>query len=164
MGERMRTRAALLFCCMLFVGAAVGCGGDAEPTVPTKVPPPEGASAKVTVFLLKGEEASAAARNVASAVATAGLALNELLRGPTPEERQQGFTTAIPAGTLLNSFSVEGGVAKADFSKELAEGGGSARIQAIMDQVNRTVLGNDATVKSVVITVNGVPAEESLQP
>jgi hypothetical protein len=43
-------------------------------------------------------------------------------------------------------------------------GGGSARVQAIVSQVDNTVLNNDKTVSAVDITVDGVPAEEVLQP
>lgn len=164
MGERIRNVVALLFCCILLTGAAVGCGGKAGPTVPNNATLPVSAGTKVTLYFLRGEVASAVVRTIAGATSTAGLALNELLRGPTPDEQQQGLTTAIPDGTLLNSFSVEGGVAKVDFSKELAVGGGSARIQAIMNQINQTVLANDPNVKTVEVTVAGVPAEQSLQP
>lgn len=163
MGRQARVLAAFLLCGIVLASVFAGCGGEPEPTLPVRVPPPEDTSARVTIYLLEGEEPTAAERTVAGAP-SAGLALNELMRGPTPQEEEQGLTTAIPPGTQLNSFTVEGGVAKADFSKEMASGGGSARIQAIITQVGRTVTANDPSVTSVLITVDGVPAEEALQP
>lgn len=164
MGRQAKVMAVFILCGIVLAGVFAGCGGEPEPTLPVDVPPPRDTGARVTIYLLKGEEPTAAERTVAGAAPSAGLALNELMRGPTPEEEEQGLTTAIPAGTQLNSFTVDGGVAKADFSKEMAFGGGSARIQAIITQVGRTVTTNDPSATSVLITVDGVPAEEALQP
>ena len=59
----------------------------------------------------------------------------------------------------------EGGTAIADFSKEiLGYGGGSARVQEIMAQIDNTVTSNDSSVKNVSVTVEGKPSEETLQP
>jgi spore germination protein GerM len=146
--------------------AVAGCGGKSavketsRETAPATTP---STAATVTVFLLKGETVTAVSRKVSKAGAE--VALTEMLKGPTGAEAQQGFATAIPNGTRLLSYRVEGGKATADFSGELKNyGGGSARVQGIVDQITRTVTSNDKGVTSVEIEIAGVPAEESLQP
>jgi hypothetical protein len=46
----------------------------------------------------------------------AGEALQELIAGPTEEERSRGITTAFPADVKLRSLRMEGGNAFIDFS------------------------------------------------
>jgi hypothetical protein len=104
-------------------------------------------------------------------------ALSELLWGVGPRNFA-GFTTAIPspqevldyAGrqtdwgprVRLRKLTIVDGVATADFSKELAAyGGGSARVNAIQEQVTLT-LKQFPSVKEVRILVGGKP--DALQP
>jgi spore germination protein GerM len=145
---------------------AAGCGKKPEvaQTTPGTSPGTMPSSNKtVSVFFLKGDVISQVSRAASQAGVTEALA--ELLNGPTDAEKQEGLATAIPAGTRLISFKVENGQATVDFSSELKNnGGGSASVQAIINQVTNTVTSNDPEVKSVEITVAGVPAEESLQP
>jgi hypothetical protein len=62
-------------------------------------------------------------------------------------------------------LKVGNGTANADFSSEIRNyGGGSARVQAIMDQIQNTIMANDDSVKTVVVTVDGVSSDEALQP
>jgi len=93
-------------------------------------------------------------RSIPQTQALATIALQRLLAGPTSEERAQGYSSQIPAGTRLNKVSVASGVATADFSQELATAAGACRVQAIRAQIERT-LKQFSTVKSVVITANG---------
>jgi spore germination protein GerM len=89
-----------------------------------------------------------------------------------------GFTTALPspeevlnyAGrqsdwgprVRLRKLTIVDGVATADFSKEMAAyGGGSARVNAIQEQVTLT-LKQFPSVKEVRILVDGKP--DALQP
>lgn len=154
--------------------ALAGCGGDGsagntgEPvedsrpadTQPSSAPPKE---ATVEVFFIKGEEPSGYEREVKTGGAQS--ALYELLKGPTAAEEGEGAASLIPEGTRLNSYVVEGDNAAVDFSSEIkGYGGGSAAVMAITEQITRTVLTNDSSVTSVSITVDGVPAEEALQP
>ncbi|HEY5531947.1 MAG TPA: GerMN domain-containing protein, partial [Candidatus Anoxymicrobiaceae bacterium] len=117
----------------------------------------------VSMFFLKGEVFTKVTRPSTKPGPEAGLI--ELLKGPSASEKQQGLLTAIPSGVTLLRYSSQNGQAKVDLSKELENyGGGSAKVQAIVNQINNTVMSNDSTVKSVSITVAGVPAEEVLQP
>ena len=146
------------------VVAGCGAGGGSPATIPATSPKTT-PSAKTTlsVFFMKGEVATQVMRQAENPTVQA--ALNDMLQGPNEAEKEKGFTTAIPAGTKLQAYSVSGGRATADFSKEILNyGGGSARVQAIVSQVDNTVLNNDKTVSAVDITVDGVPAEEVLQP
>ena len=103
--------------------------------------------------------------------------LQELLWGPTPGNLAD-FRTAIPTPeevlsfpgrgpdwgprVTLKSLTIENGIATADFSKEmLAYGGGSARVNAITEQINQT-LKQFTTVQQVVIQVDG--KADQLQP
>lgn len=53
-------------------------------------------------------------------------ALNELLAGPTTEERGRGLSTSIPPATRLRAVQVGNGVVRADFTRHVEAGGGSA--------------------------------------
>jgi germination protein M len=142
------------------VTSTVATTPSIQSSSPAGTPP---AQNTVAVFLLKDEKAFQV--NRVAAGAGAAVALAELLKGPVGAEKQEGMTTAIPEGTRLISYRVENGKATADFSGELKNyGGGSARVQAIINQITSTVTSNDKTAKSVQITIEGVPAEESLQP
>lgn len=152
------------------VMAAAGCGSSPEPgarapgtdavvrTSPTDAGPPS-----VTLFFYEGEELVEVIRS--APVDGAELALRMMLDGPTADEAARGLASAVPEGTELNSFTSEGGTAAVDFSEEMSRfGGGAAWVQAIMTQVEKTVKANDASVRTVRITVEGVPAEEAIQP
>lgn len=90
-------------------------------------------------------------------------AINEMLKGPSTEEGEIA-TNAVPLGTKLLNLTIENGIARATFSKELQNyGGGSCSVFAIRAQIEKT-LKQFSTVNSVEISVEGVPQEEVLQP
>ena len=95
--------------------------------------------------------------------ADARRALDLLVEGPTESEIGEfGVLDAIPAGTMVRSLTIAGGVATADFTSEiLAFGGGSANVIAITGAIERTLLAQ-AGVASVVILVDGKP--DAIQP
>ncbi|MDD5447597.1 MAG: GerMN domain-containing protein [Actinomycetota bacterium] len=163
------TRLGLL---LILIGGAlfsIGCGEEAEKS-PGEVPSSKESRQETTkevvsvrIYLLKGEslfpvDRESDKKDPASAIA-------KLLEGPTEEEREEGLTTAIPDGTKLNSYSVENGVARLDFSSRLLEyGGGSAMVESITNQIMKTVIDNGSGIEEVKITVDGVPSQEALQP
>jgi spore germination protein GerM len=157
----------------IVVVVSAGCGGNkssntgsSQPTGKSQANSTQGtqpAEITVSMFFLKGEVFTKVTRPSTKPGPEAGLI--ELLKGPSASEKQQGLLTAIPSGVTLLRYSSQNGQAKVDLSKELENyGGGSAKVQAIVNQINNTVMSNDSTVKSVSITVAGVPAEEVLQP
>ena len=87
--------------------------------------------------------------------------LHKLLEGPTNEEKEQGYTTAISEEVTLNSFHSENGIAYADFSEEL-DASGSATVTMIRDQIEKTLLQFE-DIDEVVISIKG-ETEEILQP
>ena len=96
-----------------------------------------------------------------SAVARA--ALEELLKGPTAEEKAKGFFTSINSGVKIEKLTVENGVAKVEFNEQLEfQVGGSCRVSAIRWQIIET-LRQFPAVKDVVISING-RTEDILQP
>lgn len=98
-------------------------------------------------------------REIPRTPAPARAALEALLAGPITG----GISTAIPEGAELKSITVEDGVARADFNEKLQQGvAGSARVTAIREQIERTLLQFD-TIDEVVITIEG-ESEGILQP
>jgi len=102
-------------------------------------------------------------REVAKTSAVARAALTELLKGVSEQEKSQGFFTSINEGVIIQSLSIENGVANVDFDEQLEyQMGGSCRVSAIRAQIIET-LKQFPTVKEVVISVNG-RTEDILQP
>lgn len=108
----------------------------------------------------------------------ASAALRELLNGPA-DGNLAGAGTALPSVSEILTYggrqpgwgyevkllklTIENGVATANFSPELqAYGGGSARVQAIRQQIERT-LKQFPSVQQVVIQIDG-QSEGVLQP
>jgi hypothetical protein len=109
------------------------------------------------------EEVVAITREVPKVVAIGRAALEELLKGLTPAEELQGFSTALNTGVKINSLTISDGVARVDFDSELnADVAGSCRVQAIRAQIEET-LKQFPTVESVIISING-KAESILEP
>ena len=101
-----------------------GCGGSDDEastdstTTTTTTAPAETTEVRV-YFLLEGK-VWPVAREVDETDAVAQAALEELLAGPTDEEKVQlSFSSAIPQGVELDAVSVEDGVATVELSDEL---------------------------------------------
>lgn len=112
------------------------------------------------------------------------LAVADLLKGPTEQEKAQGFFTSINDGVRVQRVIIESGVAHVDFNDRLNENiSGSCKVhpalknrneicqrqsdfkcgvQAIRSQITET-LKQFPEIKEVVISVNG-NSEEVLQP
>lgn len=102
-------------------------------------------------------------RVVPETKAVARAALEQLLAGPTEQEKEQGFFTSINPGVEIKKLTIENEIAKVEFSEKLEEAvGGSCRVAAIRSQINET-LKQFPTVKNVVISING-RTEDILQP
>lgn len=90
-------------------------------------------------------------------------AIEELLKGPTEQEKTQGFFTNINSGVKIQSLVIENNIAKIDFDESLqAQVGGSCKVSAIRAEITET-LKQFSTVKSVIISING-KTEDILQP
>ena len=113
---RMRARPLLLLCIVL---AVFGCR-----------PRPD--TAVVSVFFTRSDGNAITLVEVRRTVprgateAMLAAALNELLNGLTAEERARGLSSSIPPKTRLRAVQVRNGVVRADFTREVEAGGGSA--------------------------------------
>ncbi|MEK7552785.1 MAG: GerMN domain-containing protein [Patescibacteria group bacterium] len=100
------------------------------------------------------------ARTVARTSAVGRAALLELLKGVSPSDAAIGLSTAINSETKLQSLTIAGGVARADFSRELAALEPAAEqtclAATLKAQITET-LKQFSTVKAVVVSVNGQP-------
>jgi spore germination protein GerM len=142
-----------------------------EPTLEATTPD----NITVDLYWVVGEEVQPVSRTIPYTTAVGTATLQALLKGipptgmytaiPTPDEiqgypgRQEDWGNHVQ---LLN-LTIADGVATANFSQEIhAYGGGSARVQAIRQQITQT-LRQFPTVHEVVIAVEG-ETEGVLQP
>lgn len=90
--------------------------------------------------------------------------IQELLEGPTVAEKGRGLSTAINPGTVLNYVKIENGVATIDFNDQFDfQMGGSARVQAIYQEIYKT-LTQFPTIKEIKITINYGERLANLEP
>lgn len=175
---------AFLVAAALAVFALVGCGYDSGvkdggpvTTTPATEPPPstvttgttapnqetsttttKGETVDVLVFFMRGEYVAPVRRHVPATKEVAKAAMEELIAGPTSEEKAAGFTTALPDRTLFLGIALNGSVATVDLSKEYESGGGTLSMTARLGQVVYT-LTQFPTVDSVLFKLDGKPVE-----
>lgn len=102
-------------------------------------------------------------REVPKTQAVGRAALEELLMGATEKEKSEGYFTSLNSGVTIQNLTIENGVAKVDFDKQLEfQIGGSCRVSAIRSQITET-LKQFPTAKEVVISIDG-RTEDILQP
>ncbi len=85
--------------------------------------------------------------------------LEELLRGPTPDEEKSGLLSEIPKGTILLGIKEKEGECEIDLSKRFSTGSVSS-MQTRLDQFTKTVtpLAND---QKIYLDVEGKRLEAS---
>ena len=96
-------------------------------------------------------------RLTASMQAPVTSAIEQLLKGPTPEELREGYATAIPGNIEMPRIAVSQGTAMVDFKKDLLAsdlGGGQCRAQTLKAQIERT-LYQFPNISGAVISVEG---------
>lgn len=109
------------------------------------------------------EKVLAVQREISKSAAPARAALEELLKGPSEQEKSKNFFTSINENVKIKRLSITNGVAEVDLSEELsANVGGSCRVSAIRAQITQT-LKQFPTVREVVISIDG-NTEGILQP
>jgi len=102
-------------------------------------------------------------RSVPKTQGVARAALEQLIAGPTLEERVAGFFTSINNSTVIQKLTIEDGVARVDFNEALEwRTAGSCKVVAIRSQIVQT-LKQFPTIKEVIISING-RTEDILQP
>jgi len=102
-------------------------------------------------------------REIQKTEAVGRAALEQLLAGPTQEEKDAGYFTSINPGVKIQKLTIVDGTAKVDFDAQLEfQVGGSCRVSAIRSEITQT-LKQFPTVKEVVISIDG-RTEDILQP
>ncbi len=102
-------------------------------------------------------------RAVPETPALARAALEELLKGPSEQEKSRGYFNSINSGVKIQKLTIENGTAKVDFDEQLEfQVGGSCRVAAIRAQITET-LKQFPRVKDVIISIDG-RTEDILQP
>ncbi len=110
-----------------------------------------------------GNSAFTCQRVIPKTQSVARAAVEELLKGPTEQEKAAGFLTSINTGVKIQKLSIVDGIARVDFDKQLEfQVGGSARVGAIRAEITQT-LKQFSTVKEVIISIDG-RTEDILQP
>ncbi len=85
-------------------------------------------------------------------------ALTELLKGPTAEEKTQGFYTEIPKGTKLLSLKQSNNTLTINLSRQFTDEGGSTSVIQRVEELKQTVFSVDRTHK-INVAVEGKPLE-----
>lgn len=90
-------------------------------------------------------------------------AIDELLKGPSEDEKVKGFYTNINDGVVLQKIVSKDGKVEVDFSKNLETGvAGSCKVEFIRSQIE-TTLKQFSGIDAVIISING-RSEDILQP
>lgn len=159
-------RSVLLVGALLAAGAACGSDDDTSSTTTsttttstttteaTITTEPEDVT-EVRAYFLHDEKVGPVARE-ATGVNVASDALTGLLEGPSADEAEVGFSTAIPDGTKLLGVDISDGLATVDLSQEFGTGGGSLSMMGRVAQVVFT-LTQLPTVDSVAFSIEGQP-------
>jgi germination protein M len=168
----MRWTRIVVLLILLAVGAACGGGGEESKAKTTTAPTtsvPTSTSAPTTttpsrliavrVYFARNEnEKVATAGRSVEPPALARNALQALLSGPDPLERDIGMHSEIPTGTRLLGVKISDGEAIADFDARFESGGGSLSMSLRVAQVVFTLTQFD-TVQHVTITIDGHSVE-----
>lgn len=134
--------------------AGPGETATAGPGTPTVSPTAAVEEMDLSVFFMRGEKVGPVVRTVGRTVATGRAAIEELLKGPSDQDRDFGMTTAVPEGTKLLGLEISNKVATIDLSREFESGGGTLSMQARLAQVVYT-LTQFPTVETVIFEVEG---------
>lgn len=162
----MKRNALILLLVLVVALLAVACGSEravslgrpASQTTPLTDPTqtiPHGPFV-LQVWLVRGDGLVQVVRKHAVTPAPARAAIEDLLAGPTANERAAGLSTAIPKGTKLLGISLHHKVATIDLTSEYAKGGGALSMQSRLGQVVYT-LTQFPTIKSVLFHLDGAP-------
>ncbi len=143
---------------------AAGCDGN-QTTTPPETPSPTDTAAQeqaktttFAIFLLRDGRLAPVRRVVDATPAVARAALEQLVAGPTDDERLDGLATAVPDGTAVLGVSLEDRTATVDLSGTFDEAGDTASTRGRVAQVVAT-LTQFPTIERVAFRLDGEPVE-----
>ena len=112
-------------------------------------------SGDIQVYFLKDEALAPVSRKPLKKVSPLIILAQSLNKGPSEEEKAEGYYTGLPKGAVILSVNKKGNMAIVDFNSKLENyGGGATRIQAVIGQIvySFTEIPN---IDEVKITVDG---------
>ena len=124
-------------------------------TVTTAWQPSSGEGA-VMVYLTRGESLATTWRPTGDDPADA--IMGGLLDGPTPLEKEAGFSSAVPASTSLRSVRISGDTARVDLSADFGDGGGSLSMLLRVAQVVYSLTELEGVTR-VEFLIDGSPVD-----
>ena len=142
-------------------GASSASNVTAPPATPTPSASPSSgpSTTSLTIYFVRNGALGVAERVTASTTAPATAAMKTLLGGPSGAEVSGGLSSDIPAGTSLNSLSLDAGTATVDLSSDFAAPAANAVAARRVAQVVFT-LTRFPTVARVALLVDGKPLTE----
>jgi Sporulation and spore germination len=155
------TRAPVVALILAVAVAVVGCAipdqhtpvaiGTTPPAShPSATQPHTPSPSLVDLFMVQGKRLAVVHRSTNPAL---GAILTSLLAGPTNQETAAGLTSAIPAGTELDSAILVGATARLDFTDSLASVSGQEEVLAFAQIV--TTATSLPGVERVQIAIDG---------
>jgi hypothetical protein len=145
-----------------------GCDGDesstpsetarAESTAPSETERPPASGTTFAIYLVRDGRVAPVRRSTTRTAAVARAALEELVAGPTADERLDGLETGIPDGTIVLGVAHEDGTATVDLSRAFEAGGGRGSSARRVAQVVAT-LTQFPTIERVAFRLGGTPVE-----
>lgn len=129
-----------------------------DTTAPDQTTTTAAETVDVLVYFMQGEYLAPVRRHVPATKEVAKAAMQELIAGPTGEEKAADFGTTIPDKTLFLGVALNDSVATVDLSKEYESGGGTMSMSARLGQVVYT-LTQFPSIESVLFKLDGKPIE-----
>lgn len=96
--------------------------------------------------------------------AVARASLEELIKGPTKEEKSLGYYGTLPVEVKINSININNGILSIDFSKEIENNFASCSGNYRLTSISKT-MSQFSTIKDIKLAVDGNwNRDEILQP
>lgn len=128
------------------------------PAVTATLTPTTATTTTLSLYFFRNGKLGVVHRNLERTSQIGSTALQALLAGPTQAEQSLGFRSAIPSGTQLHKLTINGDQATVDLSSSFTSEATASLLKQRVAEVVFT-LTQFPTVRSVLITVDGVPIE-----
>ncbi len=96
---------------------------------------PSAGTLTVNVYFMRQDKLGVAHRTVPRTQQVGAAAIQELLKGPSADEKSAGLSTSIPSGTKYLGLTIANKIATVNLSSEYESGGGSLSIASRLAQV-----------------------------
>lgn len=132
---------------------------ESKDEVKEKEKPASETRKEVSVYLLKLDEKTeriylSPVKRVVTEKDILGTTLENLIKGPTQNEKNRGYITAVPQGLKIRSIAINGKTAEIDFNSSIEEGAAGDILLKRVQQIVYTSTQFDS-VNSIIIKING---------